>query len=81
MLRDPSWVKSRIYARLILRSYQNQMTPRDHRWVQRLKEDPGVTDRLIDQAMASLCVGRKFTYTQIVEHFHGPTHQLAHSRR
>ena len=59
MRRDPCWVKSRIAARILLRRHGGQLTARDHRWARRLAADPGVTDRLIDQALACLCAEKR----------------------
>lgn len=58
MLRDPSWVKARIAARILLRVGSGSVSARDARLARRFAEDAGVTDRLIDQALASLCAGR-----------------------
>ena len=58
------WRKSRIAARLILRSAQNKkLSPRDLRLIQWVLEDDGVTDRLIDQAQAYLTAPKK-TYAR-----------------
>src|SRR5437868_333573 len=54
MLRDPSWVKSRIAARILLRRHWNCLTPRDRRLGRQLSADPDVCDRLIHQALASI---------------------------
>lgn len=51
---DRHWRKSRLAARIILRARSGRLTPRDRRIGARLKHDPEVTDRLIDQALASL---------------------------
>ena len=58
MKRDPSWVKARIAARILLRDREGRVSPRDARLAQRLARDAGVTDRLIDQALACLCAER-----------------------
>jgi len=55
MRRDPCWVKSRIAARILLRREAGRVSHRDRRLARRLAHDPGVTDRLIDQALACLC--------------------------
>lgn len=57
MKRDPSWVKARIAARILLRQRAGRVLPRDARLARRFAEDPGVTDRLMDQALACLCAG------------------------
>ena len=59
MKRDPCWVKARIAARILLRRQSNAVRPRDARLARWLADDPGVTDRLIDQALACLCAERK----------------------
>ena len=49
---DPWWRKARIAARLLLKKEQHlPWTDRDRRLAARLLEDPGVTNRLIDQAV------------------------------
>ena len=59
-LMDPYWRKARIGARLLLkRRAGKHWSFRDHRVAQRLVDDPGVTNRLLDQAMHSLEVRRK----------------------
>ena len=55
MKRDPSWVKARIAARILLRNRAGRVSVRDARLARRLARDPGVTDRLMDQALACLC--------------------------
>jgi hypothetical protein len=59
MLRDPSWTKARIAARILMRQQAGRVLPRDARFAKQLADDPGVTDRLIDQALASICAERK----------------------
>jgi hypothetical protein len=71
MLRDPSWVKSRIYARLILRHHAQRMNARDLRLARRLKQDPGVTNRLINQAMTGLCLQKGVSYHELRRNFLG----------
>ena len=58
MKRDPSWVKARIAARILLRERTGCVSARDARFARRLAQDAGVTDRLIDQALACLCAER-----------------------
>ncbi len=48
---DRCWRKSRIAARILLREEQGQLTARDVRIGRQLAADPGVTARLIDQAL------------------------------
>jgi hypothetical protein len=59
MLRDPSWTKARIAARILMRQQAGRVLPRDCRLAKRLANDCGVADRLIDQALASICAERK----------------------
>lgn len=52
-LIDPWWRKARIAARLLLKRQDGKRwTPRDRRLASKLAEDPGVTNRLIDQALS-----------------------------
>lgn len=53
---DPFWRASRIAARLLLKKKWNG---RDRRLVATLLKDPGVEERLIDQAVASLQARRR----------------------
>jgi len=53
-LMDPFWRRSRIAARILLRARAGKVGPRDRRWAQTLAADPSITDRLLDQAVASL---------------------------
>jgi hypothetical protein len=46
-----AWRKSRIAARILLREERGQLTPRDIRVGRILGHDPGVTPRLIGQAL------------------------------
>lgn len=48
---DRCWRKSRIAARILLREEQGRLTKRDVRIGRKLSNDPGVTPRLIDQAL------------------------------
>jgi len=56
---DPSWRKSRIAARILLRERAGSLTDRDYRLAGKLAKDSGVTDRLIDQALAWMRAERK----------------------
>jgi hypothetical protein len=54
-LMDPWWRKARIAARLIHKREEGKpWTPRDKRLARSLAADPGVTNRLLDQAWWSL---------------------------
>jgi len=58
---DPYWRKARIAARLLLKKEADRpWNVRDRRLAARLAEDPGVTNRLIDQAVHSLKARRKY---------------------
>ena len=54
-MRDGSWIKARIAARILLRQQWGKVSARDRRLTLLLAEDCAVTDRLIDQALASIC--------------------------
>ncbi|MDB6039343.1 MAG: hypothetical protein JWM99_3184 [Verrucomicrobiales bacterium] len=56
---DRCWRKSRIAARILLREQEGRLTARDVRIGHRLAKDPGVTNRLINQAIYGIR-GRKF---------------------
>jgi hypothetical protein len=51
-LMDPYWRKARIAARILLRREHGLLNDRDRRLAARLAEDPGVTNRLLDQAVS-----------------------------
>jgi hypothetical protein len=51
---DPYWQKSRIAARLLLKKEKRPWNERDYALAAKLAEDPGVTNRLIDQAVKYL---------------------------
>lgn len=60
-LIDPWWRKARIAARLLLKKESGQpWSPRDRRLASRLADDPGVTNRLVDQAVHSITARRKY---------------------
>lgn len=60
-LIDPWWRKARIAARIILKRRAGRLlSPRDQRLAERLGADPGVTNRLLDQAVNS--IGARRTY-------------------
>jgi hypothetical protein len=48
---DRFWKKSRIAARILLKQQRGALNKRDRRLARTLAEDPGVTNRLIDQAV------------------------------
>ena len=48
---DTCWRKSRMAARILLREQAGKLTPRDIVLGRKLAADPGVTPRLIDQAL------------------------------
>jgi len=55
---DRCWRKSRIAARILLREREGRLSARDVRIGHMLARDPGVTNRLIDQAIYGIR-GRK----------------------
>ena len=60
-LIDPWWRKARIAARLIHKREAGQpWSARDRRLARRFAEDPGVTNRLIDQAWWSIRARRLY---------------------
>jgi hypothetical protein len=60
-LMDPYWRKARIAARLLIKREDGQpWSARDRRLATRLAEDPGVTNRLLDQAYNSRHARRKY---------------------
>jgi hypothetical protein len=57
---DPWWRRARIAARLVLKRDDGiPWSARDRRLAERLADDPGVTNRLIHQAVLSLKARRK----------------------
>lgn len=59
-LMDPYWRKARIAARLLIKREDGKLwSARDRRLATRLAEDPGVTNRLLDQAYSSRHARRK----------------------
>ena len=66
---DPWWRKARIAARLLLKRQQHQpWNTRDQRLAAQLADDPGVTNRLIDQAVSFL-TARKHGYRLVDKHY------------
>jgi hypothetical protein len=60
-LMDPWWRKARIAARLLLKKERHEpWSARDRRLAARLAEDVGVTNRLLDQAVASISARKKY---------------------
>ncbi len=60
-LMDPYWRKSRIVARLLHKREEGKpWSSRDRRLAEQLAADPGVTNRLLDQAVSSLNARRKY---------------------
>ena len=50
---DPDWRKARIAARILMRAREpGRVGERDRRLARQLTSDPGVTERLIHQALA-----------------------------
>lgn len=51
---DPYWRRSKLAARILLRARSGKpLTPRQKRLARELAADPGVENRLIDQAFGS----------------------------
>lgn len=60
-LMDPYWRKARIAARLLIKREDGvPWSARDRRLAERLSRDPGVTNRLLDQAYNSRHARRKY---------------------
>jgi hypothetical protein len=60
-LMDPYWRKARIAARLLIKREEGKpWSPRDRRLAERLVEDKGVTNRLLDQAVSSRNARKKY---------------------
>jgi len=64
---DPCWQKARIAARILVRARTRPLTARDKRLARWLADQPGVTNRLIEQGMASVrapwrLVGNEFIH-------------------
>ena len=61
---DPYWRQARLAARLLLKKEAGQTwSPRDRRLATRLVEAPGVTNRLVDQAVHSISARRRNGYS------------------
>jgi hypothetical protein len=58
-MRDASWVKSRIAARILLRGERGTVSSRDKRFARLLAQDEAVTDRLLGQALSCICAEKK----------------------
>lgn len=58
-MRDGSWVKSRIAARILLRGERGTLSARDIRFARMLAQDEAVTDRLLGQALSSILAEKK----------------------
>jgi hypothetical protein len=62
---DLAWRKSRVAARLLLRQEAGRLRPRERELALRLRGDPEVTNRLIQQALHYLGIGpRKHGFDQ-----------------
>jgi len=58
---DPYWRGARIAARILRRKESGRLlSRRDHRIARQLFEEPGIENRLIDQAVACLKATVKF---------------------
>ena len=56
---DRSWRKARIAARILLRSSIGTVRARDKDLAKQLAADPAVSNRLLDQAVSSLCAVKR----------------------
>ncbi|GAB4164514.1 MAG: hypothetical protein Fur0032_00510 [Terrimicrobiaceae bacterium] len=63
---DPYWQKARIAARIILKSRKKTLHARDRRLALWLAEHPGVTNRLIEQGVASVQAPWRFINNEFV---------------
>ena len=61
------WRKARIAARLLLKRERESWTPRDRALAEQLYRDPGVTNRLIDQAYHSISARRRNGYSLLLQ--------------
>ena len=60
-LMDPCWRKARIAARLLIKREEGKpWSARDRRLAQHFAEDPGVTNRLLNQAIHSQHARKKY---------------------
>ncbi len=59
MKEDSYWRKAKIAARILLKSQTRPLNARDRRLARQFAAEPGVSNRLLDQAVASL-QGEKF---------------------
>lgn len=69
-LIDPWWRKARITARLLLKREEGRAwSSRDRRLAARFAEDPGVTNRLLNQAVHSITARRRngFSILDIID--------------
>ena len=56
---DRAWRKSRVAARILLRKESGRLGRRDQALARQLSRDPEVTNRLIQQALHFLGIGRR----------------------
>lgn len=56
---DDPWRKSRIAARLVMRKAARPLRPREQDLARRLSNDPQVTNRLIEQGLYFLGIGKR----------------------
>ncbi len=54
-----AWRKSRLAARILLRKLDGRLKERDLRWAEVLRDDPEVTNRLIEQGLYHLRAGHR----------------------
>lgn len=63
---DPCWQKARIAARIIVKSRTRTLHARDRRLARWLAGQPGVTNRLIEQGVASVQAPWRFINHEFV---------------
>ena len=63
---DPSWQKARIAARIIVKSRKKKLHARDRRLARWLADQPGVTNRLIEQGVASVQAPWRFIQNEYI---------------
>jgi hypothetical protein len=63
---DPNWQKARIAARILTKSRKGPLHARDRRLARWLADQPGVTNRLIEQGMASVQAPWRLIYHEFV---------------
>ncbi len=81
---DIYWRKAKIAARILLKSQTRPLNERDRRLARQLAAEPGVTNRLLNQAVSSgnrLGFARRSGLTSSFERFADATSHLYHRFR